>query len=149
MAAAKSLNTISKLLGVTGETSDAVSAYTRVTTAEAPRLLQMVLKFGSGGSGFLHDKDQTVGIILMILWYFFNGIYLVTHQPAFFGERQNEEAIFEKGWEKGTNMGMPLSAQELRLFLTIHVDDTKMVGKKQNMGSVRKQKEADFEDPTS
>ena len=41
MAAAKFLDAMSKLLGVAGETSDAISAYTRVKMTEAPRLLRM------------------------------------------------------------------------------------------------------------
>ena len=41
MAAAKFLDTISKLPGMAGETSDAISAYTQVKMTEAPRLLRM------------------------------------------------------------------------------------------------------------
>ena len=41
MAAAKFLDAMSKLPGMAGETSDAMSAYTRVTMTEAPRLLRM------------------------------------------------------------------------------------------------------------
>ena len=41
MAAAKFLDAMSKLLGMAGETSDAISAYTRVKMTEAPRLLRM------------------------------------------------------------------------------------------------------------
>ena len=41
MAAAIFLDTISKLLGVAGETSDAISAYTQVKMTGAPRLLRM------------------------------------------------------------------------------------------------------------
>ena len=41
MAAAKILDTISKLPGTAGETSDAISAYTQVKMTEAPRLLRM------------------------------------------------------------------------------------------------------------
>ena len=41
MAAAKFLDTISKLLGLAGETSDAVSAYTQVKMTEAPRLIRL------------------------------------------------------------------------------------------------------------
>ena len=41
MAAAKFLDTISKLLGLAGEPSDAVSAYTQVKMTEAPRMLRL------------------------------------------------------------------------------------------------------------
>ena len=41
MAAAKFLDTISKLPGMAGETIDAISAYTQVKMTEAPRLLRM------------------------------------------------------------------------------------------------------------
>ena len=41
MAAAQFLDTFSKLLGMTGETSDAISAYTQVKRTEAPRLSQL------------------------------------------------------------------------------------------------------------
>ena len=66
MAAAKFLDTISKLLDMAGETSDAISAYTLVKMTEAPRFVatakkKNVLRFGSE---FLHDKDQKYGVIL-------------------------------------------------------------------------------------
>ena len=41
MAAAKFLDTISKLLGMAGETSDARPAYTQVKMTEPPSLLRM------------------------------------------------------------------------------------------------------------
>ena len=41
MAAAKLLDTISKLLSVAGETSDAISAYTHVKVTDAPRLSRL------------------------------------------------------------------------------------------------------------
>ena len=41
MAAAKLLDTISTLSGVTGKASDAVSAYAQVKMTESPRLLRL------------------------------------------------------------------------------------------------------------
>ena len=41
MAAAKFLDTISKLPEMVGETGDAISAYTQVKMTEAPRLLRI------------------------------------------------------------------------------------------------------------
>ena len=38
------------------------------------------------GSRFIYDKEQTVGIILTILWFFLKEMYTVTHQLAFFGK---------------------------------------------------------------
>ena len=79
MAAAKFLDTISKLPGMAGETSDAVSACTH-DKIEAPRWLKHVLRYGSR---FLHDKVPKVGIILTSLWYLLKVICMVTNQPAF------------------------------------------------------------------
>ena len=56
--------------------SDALSAYTQVKTTEAPRLLRLPEEEcpWESGSGFLHDKDQPIEIMLTILWYLLKGI---------------------------------------------------------------------------
>ena len=85
VAAAKFLDTTSKLLGMGAETSDAISAYTEVIMTEAPRLLRM-------------PKEDCPEIWIRILprqrpkgW---NNIedssfetFMVTHWPAFFGKK--------------------------------------------------------------
>ena len=88
MAAAKSLNTISKLLGVTGETSDAVSAYTRVKMTEALRLLRLPLEvcLEIWIRIVPRQKKLKVGIRLKTTWYILNGTFMVIHVAAFFGK---------------------------------------------------------------
>ena len=57
MTAAKFLDNIAKLLGMAGEASDAVPAYTQVKIAEAPRLLQL-LEVAVAGRTMSRDMDH-------------------------------------------------------------------------------------------
>ena len=63
-------------LDTVSKPSDALSAYTQVKTTEAPRLLRLPEEEcpWECGSGFLHDKDQPIEIMLTILWYLLKGI---------------------------------------------------------------------------
>ena len=73
MAAAKFLDTVSKLLSVAGESCDAVSAYSQVKMTEAPRSLRVTKKKRKLDQDSSTTKDQKDGILLVILCYWLNG----------------------------------------------------------------------------
>ena len=99
-AAAKFVDTISKLLRLAGERSDANSAYAQVKMTEALRLLRLLLEERPEiwFRVVPRQKNVKVGIILKTLWYILNGTYLVIHVAAFFGKDKFEEVLSEKGW---------------------------------------------------
>ena len=119
MAAAKFLDTISKLPGMAGETSDAISAYSQVKMTEAPRLSrlpkeecpEMWIRLPPRQRlTSWNNIDDLVGPlernlkwsppVASRLWW-----------------RKFEEVLFEKEWEKGTNLGMSSRAQRARIIL--------------------------------
>ena len=57
----------------------------------------------------------------------------------------------ELGWEKVPNWECLFAHRKQMLFLSVHVDDIKMAGKKQNLAPVCKNsmKNVDIEEPTS
>ena len=69
-AAAKFFDTFSKLLGMGGETSDAVFSVQSSKDDRSSKIVTIARRRNvlTLGSEFLHDKDQKVGIILTILW---------------------------------------------------------------------------------
>ena len=81
MAAAKFFDTLSKLLGMAGEASDAVSEYTSVNMTEAPWLLRSPIEECPERWLIIlpWQRPNSVGIRLTILWYFLKGIQMVTH----------------------------------------------------------------------
>ena len=55
-----------------------------------------------------------------------------------FWERQFEEVLLELGWEKVPNWECLFVHRKQGLFLSAHVDDSKMAGKKQKMAPTLK-----------
>ena len=66
-------------------------------------------------------------------------------------ERQFEKILLQHGWEKVSNWECLFIHREKGLFLSVYVDDIKLVGKKQNIDSMWKvlYKEVDLGEPTS
>ena len=66
-------------------------------------------------------------------------------------ERQFAEVLLELRWEKVPNWECLFVHRQQGLFLSVHVDDIKMVGKKQNMAPMWKKwmKNVDLDEPTS
>ena len=80
MTAAKFLDNIAKLLGMAGEASDAVPAYTQVKIAEAPRLLQLLEEQCPEIWIIIPSRQRPkVGTRLTILWFLLKGIKIVNH----------------------------------------------------------------------
>ena len=53
--------------------------------------------------------------------------------PGLKWERQFEKILLKYGWEKVSNWECQFVHREKGLFLSVHVDDIKLAGKKQNM----------------
>ena len=68
-----------------------------------------------------------------------------------FWERQFEKVLLENGWEKHPNWECLFDNKKKGFFLSVHVDDIKMAGMKQNLDPMRKMlmKEVDLGEPTS
>ena len=66
-------------------------------------------------------------------------------------ERQFEKVLLEHGWEKVPNWKCLFVDREKGLLLSVHVDDIKLAGKKQNIDPMWKvlNKEVDLGEPTS
>ena len=66
-------------------------------------------------------------------------------------ERQFEKILLQHGWEKVFNWECLFVHREKGLFLSVHVDDIKLAGKKQNLDPMWKllNKEVDLGEPTS
>ena len=66
-------------------------------------------------------------------------------------ERQFQKFLFKYGWEKVSNWECFFVHREKGLFLSVYVDDIKLVGKKQNLDPMWKllNKEVDLGEPTS
>ena len=66
-------------------------------------------------------------------------------------ERQFEKVPLEHGWEKVSNWECLFVHREKGLFLSVYVDDIKLIGKKQNIDPMWKllNKEDDLGEPTS
>ena len=106
MAAAKFFDTVSKLLGMAGKTSDAITAYTllRLAKEECPEIRVRISPRQSPHSG---DKIDDLVVLLER--------NLFGHPLAgLLCERRFEDVLFEKGREKSTKLG---------LFLPVYVDD--------------------------
>ena len=66
-------------------------------------------------------------------------------------ERQFEKILLKYGWEKVSNWECLFAHREKGSFLSVHVDDIKLAGKKQNIDPMWKvlDKEVDLGEPTS
>ena len=66
-------------------------------------------------------------------------------------ERHFERVLLENGWGESTKLGMLVCASSARSFLSVYVDDIKLVGKKQNIDPMwmKLMKHGDLEELTS
>ena len=64
---------------------------------------------------------------------------------------QFEKILLQHGWEKVSNWECLFVHRQIRLFLSVCVDDIKLAGKKQNIDPMWKllDKEVDLREPTS
>ena len=131
MTAAKVMDFISRLLRCAGQAADAVSAYTQVKMEDAPKLLKIPkserpdigirLPRHKWPKSWSSMEDPIVPL----------DRYLYGHPLAgLLWERQFEKILLKYGWEKVSTWECLFVHREKGFFLSVHVDDIKLAGKK-------------------
>ena len=152
MTAAEVVDIISRLPGCAGQAADAVSAYTQVKMEDAPKLLKV-------------PKTECPDIWIRLprhkwpkSWSSMEDAVLPLERNLYghplaglLWERQFEKILLQHGWEKVSNWDCLFVHREQGLFLSVCVDDIKLLGKKQNINPMWKvlNKEVDLGEPTS
>ena len=152
MTAAKVMDIIFRLPGCSGQATDAVSAYTQVKMEDAPSLVKMPksecpdiwirLPRHKWPKSWSSMEDPVVPLERNLYGHPLAGLLW---------ERQFENVLLEHGWEKVPNWECLFVNREKGLFLSVHVDDIKLAGKKQNIDPMWKvlMKDVDLGEPTS
>ena len=139
MSAAQRMDVIARLPDCDGQAADAVSAYTQVKLEDAPKLLRI-------------PKSECPDVWLRIprqkwptSWANIEDPVVLLERNLYghpsadlLWERQFGEVLFGLRWEKAPNCECLFVNRKQGLFLSVHVDDIKMVGKKQNMSPMWK-----------
>ena len=152
MTAAQTMDIISRLPGCDGQAADAVSAFTQVKMEDVHKFLNIPKsecpdiwirqprhKWPKSWSSMedpvvLLERNLYGHPLAGLLW-----------------ERQFEKILLKHGWEKDSNWECLFVHREKGLFLSVHLDDIKLAGKKQNLDPMWKvlNKEVDLGEPTS
>ena len=152
MTAAKIMDTISRLPGCAGQAADAVSAYTQVKMEDAPKLLKIPksecpdiwirLPRHKWPKSWSSMEDPVVPLERNLCGHPLTGLLW---------ERPFEKILLKYGWEKVSDWECVFVHREKGLFLSVYVDDIKLVGKKQNIDPMWKvlNKEVGLGEPTS
>ena len=152
MTAAKIMDIISRLAGCAGQAADAVSAYTQVKIEDAHKLLKI-------------HKSECPDMWIRLPRHIWPKSWSSMEDPVvplernLYGhplagllrERQFEKIPVQHCWEKTSNWECLFVHREKGLFLSVHVVDIKLAGKKQNIDPMWKvlNKEVDLGEPTS
>ena len=139
MTAAKVKDIISRLPGCAGQAADAVSAYTQVKMGDAPKLLKIPkmecsdiwirLPRHKWPKSWSSLEDPVVPLERHLYGHPLAGLLW---------ERQFEKILLKYGREKVSNWECLFVHREKGLFLSVHVDDIKLAGKKQNINPMWK-----------
>ena len=152
MTAAKIMDIISRLPGCDGQAADAVSAKTQVKMENAHTLLKnpksecpdiwIRLPRHKCPKSWSNMEDPVVPLERNLYGHPLAGLLW---------ERQFEKILLKHGWEKVPNWECLFVHRETGLFLSVHVDDIKLAGKKQNLDPMWKvlKKEVDLGEQTS
>ena len=134
MTAAKVMDKISRLPGCAGQAADAVSACTQVKREDAPTLLKIPksecpdiwirLPKNKWPKSWSSIEDPVVPLERNLYGHPLAGLLW---------ERQLEKVLLKYGWENVPNCECSIVNREKGLFLSVHVDDIKLAGKKQNI----------------
>ena len=134
MTAAKVMDLIAKIPGCARQAADAVSSYTHAKMEHAPSLLKnsKVRLFR-----YLDTSTETQMAQIMVQHgrpSRSSGAKSVRSPPVagLLRTRQIEKVPLEHGWEEVPNWECLFVNREKGLFLSVYVDDIKMVGEKQN-----------------
>ena len=151
MTAAKIMDIISRLPGCDGQAADAVSAYTQVKMEDAHKLFKIPksecpdiwirLPRHKWHKSWSSMEDPVVPLERNLYGHPLAGILW---------ERQFVKILLKHGWEKSPSWECFVH-REKGLFLSVFVDDIKLVGKKQNINPMWKvlNKKVDLGEPTS
>ena len=152
MTVAKIMDIISRLPGCDGQAADAVSAYTQVKMEDAHKLLKIPksecpdiwirLPRHKWPKSWSSMEDPVVPLERNLYGHPLAGLLW---------ERQFEKILLQHGWEKVSNWECLFVHHQKGLFSSVHVDDIKLAGKKQNLDPMWKvlNKEVDLGEPTS
>ena len=152
MTAAKVMDIISRLSGCAGQAADAVSAKTQVKMEDAPKLLKIPksecpdiwirLPRQKWPKSWSSMEDPVVSLERNLYGHPLAGLLW---------GRQFEKVLLKHGWAKIPNWECLFVHREKGLFLSVYVDDIKLIGKKHNINPIWKvlNKEVDFGEPTS
>ena len=153
MTAAKIKDIISRLPGCGGQAADGVSACTQVKMEDAHKLLRIPksecphiwirLPRHKWPKSWSSMEDPVVPLERNLY-----GLRLA----GLLWERQCEKILLKHGWEKVPNWECLFVHREKGLFLSVFVNDIKLVGKKQNLNLMWKlldKEEVDVGEPTS
>ena len=139
MAAAKFLDTIARMPGKSGESNDAVSAYTQVFMKEAPRLLKLDETqcprtwISLPRSRRPTEWDKLVDPVIPL------ECNLDGHPLAgLLWERKWRKSYVQQGWERVKGWECLYLHKKAKLFLSVYVDDFKMVGRTESLGPMWK-----------
>ena len=152
MTAAKVMDIIPRLPRCSGQTADAVSAYTQVKVEDARKLLN-ISKIGM--SRHLDSSNTTQMAKIMVQYGRPSRSAWAKSVWSSFGRTVMGKAIWENHIEirLGENpiWEWLFVHREKGLFLSVYVDDTKLAGKKQNLDLMWKvqKKEVDLGEPAS
>ena len=151
MAAAKFLDTIARMPGMKGQAADAVKAYTQVPLINAPTLLGLSenecpdtwisLPPSRQPASWKKIQDPVCPLERNLYGHPLAGLLW---------ERNLEEALLKLKREKILGWECLYVHREKQLFLSVYVDDFKMVGKSENLSDMWKQirKDIDLEPET-
>ena len=130
MTGAKVMDIISRLPGCSGQAADAVSAYTQVKMEDAPKVLK-IPKSECPVIWIRHPRHKwpkswsSMEDPVVLLERNLYGHPLA----GLLWERQFEKILLMYGWEKVSNWECLFVHREKGLFLSVCVDDIKLLGK--------------------
>ena len=152
MTAVRIMDIISRLLGCAGQAADAVTVYTQERMEDAPKLLKISksecpdiwirLPRHKWPKSWSSMEDPVVPLERNLYGHPLAGLLW---------ERQFENILLKHAWEKIPNRECLYVHREKGLFSSLHVDDIKLAGKKQNLDPMWKvlNKEVDLGERTS
>ena len=135
---AKVMDVTPRQTGCAGQAADAISAYIQVKMEDAPSLLKI-------------PKSECPDIWIRPPNSKWPKSWSSMEDPVVPLEGQFEKDLLEHGWEQVPNWECIFVHRENGLFLSVYVDEVKLVGKKQNIDPMWNVlvKEVDLGEPTS
>ena len=128
------MDIITRLPGCDGQAADAVSAYTQVKMEDAHKLFKIPksecpdiwirLPRHKWPKSWSSMEDPGVPLERNLYGHPLAGLLW---------ERQFEKILLQHGWEKVSKWECLFVHRQKELFLSVHVDDIKFAGKKQNI----------------